>query len=438
MARSIGSRALSGTRRLALLLALNLIVLGAVACVTAPHGWKDTGWRQTWLLLQVKGQEDSWKVMGHALDYLNAATDRPVYTEMLHHQGIKFYYAPTSLIPFATLRQVIAQTSLSQKRGFAILGIALVFSISAAVGAILARELGGRLDAEIFALSIVATITFYPVVWGFTLGQNQIWIDALFVFAFLAWLTGRRAVSGVLVGLMCLIKPHYGLFVLWAGIRREWCFAGTLLATLAVGIALSLAVFGVANHVDYLGTLAFLSQRGEAYYPNQSINGLLNRILGLWEPGAYNNLHWRGSDFPPYSSLVHLGTLLTALAILGAAIFVKERDQVLGFCIMALSITIASPIAWTHHYGLLLPIYAIAFARFLDDHKALIWLVLSYAMTSNLWATTKVFADTPINFVQSYVLFGALILLVVLYRAYTSDLVVSSAVSHPHFRQSPV
>ena len=409
---------MSRTRRLGLFLAFNVIVLGAVALVAAPRGWKDTAWRQTWYLLQVKGQEDSWRPMGRALDYLATSHTTSVYTEMLEHQGVKFQYPPTSLVPYALLRHAIAQTPLSQKRGFAVIGIAALFCIAIATSIILARGLGQSADAKrCLALAIVATITFYPIVWGFTLGQIQIWIDALFAFALLSWLDGRRALAGVLAGLMCLIKPQYGLFLLWAGARREWVYASTLLLTSAVGLVISVEAFGFGQHVGYVNALSFLSQHGEGYYSNQSVNGLLNRIMGLWEPEAYNNLDWRGNSFPPYAPLVYFGTLLTSLTILGTAIFAKERDRVLGFCIMALSITMASPIAWVHHYGLFLPIYAIVFTRFMNNRSALGWLAVSYVLTSNFWGITNVFAKTPLNFIQSYVFFGALILLVLLYRA---------------------
>ena len=115
-----GNATMSITRRLAIFLAVIVVVLGAVALVVAPRGWKDTAWRHTLLLLEVTGQENSWKPMGRALDYLTKSPTNSVYTEMLEHQGVKFQYPPTSLVPYALFRQAIAQTPLSQKRGFAV------------------------------------------------------------------------------------------------------------------------------------------------------------------------------------------------------------------------------------------------------------------------------------------------------------------------------
>ena len=58
-------------------------------------------------------------------------------------------------------------------------------------------------------------------------------------------------------------------------------------------------------------------------------------------------------------------TVISSSLILLAAIArqSKGEDRVVDFCGMAVSLTIASPIAWEHHYGILLPIFAIMLPR---------------------------------------------------------------------------
>ena len=57
--------------------------------------------------------------------------------------------------------------------------------------------------------------TFYPLVKAYSLGQIQVWIDALFAVLVATW--GRRpAVSGACLGVMCLIKPQFALIGAWA------------------------------------------------------------------------------------------------------------------------------------------------------------------------------------------------------------------------------
>src|SRR5262249_27549320 len=152
--------------------------------------------------------------------------------------------------------------------------------------------------------------------------------------------------------------------------------------------------FGLADHLDYLRVLSFMSQHGEGYYPNQSINGLLNRLMSITEPRLYANLEFFPDRFPPFNPWVYGGTLIAAVLVLLTALFPLPtlrrvrgregwgRDRVIDFCIMALSATIASPIAWEHHYGILLPVFAVLLATAPASRGLLTWLAASYVLTS--------------------------------------------------------
>ena len=270
-------------------------------------------------------------------------------------------------------------------------------------------------------VAIVAsfTLTFYPLVKAYSLGQLQVWINGLFAVALLCWATGWRALSGVLVGLTCLMKPHYGLFLPWALLRGEWRFLTACGTTLAVSLTASVLVFGFANHTDYFRVVSFLSERGEAYYPNHSINGLLNRIMGIFDPTQYRNLEFVAGQFPPFNPLVYGGTLLSSLAILAAALFNRstrgDSGRLIDFSLMALSCTMASPIAWEHHYGILLPIFAVLVVLVARRPLWLGLLAVSYALASVYIPATMLLAPTPFNFAQSYLLFAALIVLALLH-----------------------
>ena len=122
-------------------------------------------------------------------------------------------------------------------------------------------------------------------------------------------------------------------------------------------------MFGFANHLDYLPVLSHLAERGETYYPNHSVNGLLNRLMSVAEPELYRNLDWGDGAFPPFNRLVYWTTTISSAAILLLALLRRNRDndpdRVVDFCTMAVSATVASPIAWEHHYGVLLPVFAV-------------------------------------------------------------------------------
>ena len=268
------------------------------------------------------------------------------------------------------------------------------------------------------AVVLGLSLTFYPVIKAFTLGQIQACINGLFALALLSWVLGKRAFAGLLIGLVALIKPHYGLILLWGVLRQAWSFATTGIIIVVAGLALSLYVFGWANHVDYLHLLSHISARGEAFYPNQSVNGLLNRLMSLVDPSSYNNLKWLDGHFPPFNPWIYACTLGSSLLILAMAFLrgrrAEDPDGTLDFCTIAVACTIASPIAWEHHYGILLPVYAVLLAAFLHDPRRLIWIGVSYVLASNFFSVAKLLAQSPFNIAQSYVFAAALIVLATL------------------------
>jgi hypothetical protein len=283
---------------------------------------------------------------------------------------------------------------------------------------------GSSSTALIAARSVLVlglALTFYPIVKAFTLGQIQIWLNGMLALSLLCWATNRKASSGVLVGLMCLVKPHYGLFVLWAVLRREWRFTFACVAAGSFGLVASIATFGWTDNVDYLRVFWFLSQHGEVYYPNQSFNGLLNRVMTLIDPDNYDSLGFDDNGFPPFNPWIYAGTIATSLALLSAALLRRgkegDSDRVFDFCTMALSVTMASPIAWEHHYGVIFPIFAVLLARVIGHRTRLLLLAVSYVVISNFFPVANLLAPTIFNLAQSYLLFAALIVLALLHTA---------------------
>jgi alpha-1,2-mannosyltransferase len=252
---------------------------------------------------------------------------------------------------------------------------------------------------------------------GFTLGQVQLWINAAFALALVFFALEWRTASGLVLGVLSLLKPHYGLIVMWGLRNREWNFAIALLSAAILGLAFSVWTFGFANHLDYLSVVSFMSERGESYYPNQSINGLLNRFIGRSFPELYHNADYGTGGFPPYNGWVYWPALVASAAILVSALLRRSDDssRLISLCLMAVSVTIAAPIAWEHHYGLLLPVYAVAFPALAASRSRLLWLALSYLLVATFIGAARLLAPGLWNVFQSYMLFGAFILLALLH-----------------------
>jgi len=379
-----------------------------------------------WLVEPSRAWDDSWGVMLDAYDWLQKPHESTLYQDVFFRQQHKFQYPPTALLPLTAMAKLgIAPTA----HRLNIIGwgwIAITALAMAALSAALAEQSGaiepsdraGRALAA--GTAALASLTFYPVMLAFTIGQIQTWITGCFVLVCLCWIHDRRLLAGMLIGAICLIKPQFALFPIWAVLRRQWSFLIGWGLVVAPMVILSIALYGFANNLDYLSVLQFLSLHGETYFHNQSVNGLLNRLLN---PGDSLRMP---PEFPPYSPLVHMATMLSSAALVLAALFPRgsrlDRAGLLDLMTAALSFTIASPIAWEYHYGVELPIFAaLLFALSAQARLERRWrlgamLAIAYLLSANYFPITNRAAQGGFNFVQSYLLVAGLAVLWLLYR----------------------
>ena len=314
-----------------------------------------------------------------------------VYETIFFQLHEKFQYPLTSLLWLDALGTILRPTPESLNRLNAIL-----FACNAAACVALFRlsfvrpAIAGKngVDWKVAVIAFAAAYVFWPTLYALYIGQIQVWIDLLFTLALTAWILERPLASGLLIGLACTIKPQLGLFLLWGIAWREWHFA--------IGVG------------------------GESFHANQSVNGLMNRLLFLG-----NNLDWVGDSFVGYSPLVYVTTALFSAVFvalpLGMAIAGRRRaagpiDLALG----GLCFTMASPIAWEHHYGVTLAIYIVAFGLLCRTASTkrrqvlLCLLCLSWLLVGSNLQALDVFSQTGWNVLQSPVLFGALLLVAIL------------------------
>jgi hypothetical protein len=419
----------------ALFLLLNAFLLNGLIWIASPTDYKETVLQHSLDVLRVDGSDDSWGAMAIALEHFQSGEPETIYREVFFDRNVKFQYPPSSLFALMAMQAAAPSERVrtTDENIYAwptlndVLSLLFLLLTAAATAALLENRLRQQCGYDDnrarvclrTALVFGLALTFYPLVKAFTLGQIQVWINGLFALSLLCWATGRHTASGVLTGIVCLIKPHFALFVLWALVRKEWRFTFACIATGCIGVIASIAVFGWPNHFDYVPVLSHLAERGETYYPNHSVNGLLNRLMSLAEPGLYRNLDWGEGGFPPFNRWVYWPTTISSAAILLLAILRRNRandpDRTIDFCTMAVSSTVASPIAWEHHYGVLFPVFAVILVSALQVRARLPWLILSYILASNYIVASKFLAPTIWNVVQSYLLFATWILLVLLH-----------------------
>ena len=402
-----------------------MFLLATAVAATALVLWSGSPARQTLLqpleyFFTFQQGEDSWRPMARAYDFVRTPEGRTRSLYRAHffnppdpHKG--FQYPPTALIVVAGARAVGGGTPLLQ-----VLNWLFVPVIALATGLVLKRSLereglAGAGTAErstlvFWCTTAVAALTFYPALVAYRNGQIQAWLNGLFAVSLALYLKGRERPAGALLGACALIKPQWGVLLLWGLVRRRTGFSLSFSAVLALGALASLLLFGLAPHVEYLEVVRYIGARGEAFYPNQSMNGLLNRLLGN---GL--NLEWEDT-FPPPHALVQLGTHLAAATLLATALWPPRRGagDAFDLSLATIAATAASPIAWEHHYGMLLPVFALLLPAVLAHAggRRPVWLLaLAYVLCSQSWRSADRLVGTPFSVLQAYLYFGALLLM---------------------------
>jgi hypothetical protein len=370
-------------------------------------------------------RDDSWMPMRVAFEHLRDHPDKPVYSQVFLKDRIKFQYPLSSLLVLYVAWSTTALNTIS----LVMMAVAGVFMV------LIFRELLHRMQAhetlaakpspaarqvtplESILLPLLMTATFYPLVWSYRLGQIQTWLIAGFIVLVWCWLKGAKGWAGAIGGLLVLVKPQFGFLLLWGLLRRQWSFSRSFALVAIVGFGVSLGMYSWHQHLDYLNVLTTLSKHGEGFAANQSVNGLLNRLFLTADTRDFRLYY-----LPAYNPIVYWGTLSTTLllVILSLAGPIRRKGGTLDLFIASLTCTMASPVAWNHHYGVLLPVYAALFIwslrRPVFGRWTLAYLCLSYLLVGTFLGAFWQVTMTRWNLVQSYPFAGVVMLLVMMYR----------------------
>jgi alpha-1,2-mannosyltransferase len=386
--------------------------------------------------------EDSWWPMleAYQLKAREPATD--MY-RVFFEERVKFQYPPTSLLTLDLMpRAVTGYDPPSRPYGlaqplqtfitwpsrlavvltilcaYALLERSLWFwQVHAAQRSAVARAHSGRWWRA--ACALLLGLTYYPLLKSYELGQIQVFLNAFVALALLLQLYDKPLTAGAVIGLCALVKPQYGVVLMLACLLREWRYAAGFSGTFVSGLLLSIWRFGLHDHVRYLDVLKFLSRRGETYWPNQSVNGLVNRFIGNGDA-----VNWMENDFPPYMSGVYLASVVSAAVLMLTVLWSQRRAcqlprvtyaNTVATALMIAAATIGSPVAWEHHYGTFLAMFALALPAALGAQPWGRWTGmltgLSYvAMSNALLRPELIFRNHVLGLAGSHLFFGALLL----------------------------
>ena len=400
-------------RKLALFLVLVLVFEGLLIAV-APrfHSGSVLRIAKDSLFLRVGNDSSYYMAQG---DLAWQQHPNALYETVFFQRGIRFIYPPTSLLLYRAWNAAARIGIPPSVAMNAMLLLALLGSMAVA-GEFLLRLLPEQTVLEstpadrwkIRVLVAALILVFLPLINAYRVGQVQTLLNFLVMAAAFLWLRGKRIASAVLIGLTCWLKPQMSLYLLWGLLRKQWSFAISLSITLLAGLSLSLAVFGWHNTTEYLQVLHFLSRRGDALATNQSLNGLLHRVMHVGSPVTWIY------GYPPYNRSIYLATVFSSALVLVLALAVPtlrhKARSITDFLLFAMATTMASPVAWEHHYG----VFFLAFLLWMplaSRRWNTFFIVLGfYLLMTDTWAPLTPLMFTRWTFLISHVYFGGLAL----------------------------
>lgn len=328
----------------------------------------------------------------------------PLY-DQVEPEGSSFIYPPLAL---ALYRPFAAGSPDEARRAIVAANHALFAGIVLLLAAYLARQPGLRPWEA--ALAVPAALVFHPLVRALEINQATLAITFLLGLAFVAFAAKRPTTAGVALALAAVIKPHLVLLLPFLFVIPR---AG--LAAAAAGGALfaaSVAYAGWDNHVEYATRVIPMLSAGYAFHPNQSWNGLFNRLY----------------DQPPLTEFVlapprpavrvasSLAGLLTYVVALASAGLFRPRTPLTPTLVLSLAwttTTLVSPIAWEHHYAPGLFVFATLYGVYRSDGARPAWLpavvALAFALMAGYFDVGALQGWAP-RLLASYVFAGAVLL----------------------------
>ncbi len=385
---------------------------------------------------------DSWQPMMKSLDYFQAHPTEPIYAAKLYDTLI---YSLASLLPMVAMRKI----GLSDQAMLRVLAVASWLAVVgvAVVGVMIARVLvrrgiGGEThvpkseghgaptslvscegDGVRVGISWMAVVAIglavlgcYPLLKGYSLGNAQTFLSFGFAVMIYLWTVGKEREAGVVAAVLAFVKPQFVLLLVWMAVRKKWGAMWAFVACSAVLVGVSVMVFGWQNNLDYVGVLAGLSHKAQSHFGNQSMFGTINRMIFNGE-----NLGYTPYVYTPYIAWVYRVTVATSLVLVGGVLVFpwgRLRGSVADMAAMGVASVAASPMAWEHHYGIVCAIFVWTWFAYGRWQKTPPWaLGVAFVLTMNFWSATNLLAGyRGWNGLQSYMYFGALLLMVVLMR----------------------
>ncbi len=346
-------------RPCALRLCITLAILGLwMVCVHIYPAWRERGgdWAAVAIGARVAEESDGAALYARSPGFL--LVDHPLWkrqAQALDYHGnlYPFLYPPlmaSTLLPLARLdlahvRPVILHGEL----------VLLLFMIALASWQWRPDGLGpGPMTLMLLWLTLSA-----PLLAAVTSLNIHPLVLACVVLAMVAAQRNAPRLAGIALGGAAFIKIVPVILLLYWIAQGRWACVAWCAATLLSLALLSLGLFGLPAHLQYLGSLADMSA---SVVPSLWNKGLPALLYGVGVEDLDNSKILRLVPMPEWIRWSSLVALLAGLAltIRGAR---RHRDDppadAAGMISTFLIATLSSPAAWSHYYTILLPAFLI-------------------------------------------------------------------------------
>ena len=246
--------------------------------------------------------------------------------------GLRFTYPPFAAVVMAPLAPLPAWLAAALWTGASVGALALTVVV-------VRRALDRPAPGWLVALVTGGALALEPVWQNLTFGQ----VNLILMLAVLVdLLRPERRWSGVLVGLAAGVKLTPLVFVVLLLLVGRRAAAGRAALVFAGTVAVGFVVMPGSSAAYWAHGLVDAGRVGPpALAHNQSVYGALTRLLD--------------GPPPPLLWLAVAGPLALAVLVVGAGWW-RRGDRVLGTCLGAVAMLLASPISWSHHWVWAVPV----------------------------------------------------------------------------------
>lgn len=263
----------------------------------------------------------------------------PVYASDEPVTGLPFTYPPFAAVVMAPLAMLPPWLVAALWAGASL-------GATAAVVVVVRRALGRPAPGWLVCLLTAGALVLEPVWQNLLFGQVNVF---LMLAVLVDLVRPERRWSGVLVGIAAGAKLTPLVFVVMLVLIGRRAAAGRALLTFAGTVAIGFVAMPSSAAAYWTDRLVDPHRVGPPELAhNQSTYGALARLL----------------DGPPPTGLWLAVTVPLAVAVLiVGARWWRLGDRVLGTCLGALAMLLASPISWSHHWVWALPIAMVLWRR---------------------------------------------------------------------------